>query len=138
MEGKPIVVGFSEKLTALNPLSALRYIALADSSAPRSHGNCDGISRSGSAAHHSSIIQSLYARRLARPTSGSFIWANRRPPNPHVIEGKHKDAQAPTLSMSSKRWWGSVTPGRKSVNMDAAPFHSEIGRPTAPLTAAIG
>src|SRR5690242_11979864 len=57
--GKPSASGFSEKLTARTPRSALRRISAAATSASRNHGSWHGMNRCRSVAHHVSTTQSL-------------------------------------------------------------------------------
>src|SRR4051812_48547437 len=114
MLANPSPSGFSEKLTARNPRAALRRISPAATTGSLSHGSWHGMKRARSVAHHSSIIQSLYARSEASPSSGSFTRANRLPANPHSVEPKHSDAQMPATSMSARRVIGSLTDDRNS------------------------
>ena len=66
-----------------------------------------GMKRSGCCCHHSSTIQSLYARVVARPSSGSFALEYTRPQKPVIIDGKFRAAQMPPTSMSFTRSCGS-------------------------------
>ena len=50
-----------------------------------------GMNRSGCCCHHSSTIQSLYARVVARPSSGSSRGRVTRPQKPVIIDGKFTD-----------------------------------------------
>src|SRR6186997_3215748 len=96
------------------------------------------MNRPRSVAHHSSSIQSLYARSDARPTSRSRIAEKRRPAKPQTNEGKHNDAHTPLTFMSSRRARGSYTPRRKSSYFWAMWTHSATGRPEEPFEVANG
>ena len=139
MLANPSPSGFSEKLTARNPRAALRRISSAASSGSASHGSWQGMKRSRSVAHHSSIIQSLYACSDASPSSGSCMRAKRLPAKPQSVEPKHSEAQIPATSMSARRVIGSLTEGRNSsYEQRDAPFHSSSTRPAAPFANRIG
>ena len=56
--------------------------------------------RSGCGCHHSSCTQSLNARVVARPSSGSEHCEYTRPQKPVIIDGKLSDAHTPLMSMS--------------------------------------
>src|SRR6476661_4980729 len=59
IDGAPIAVGFSENVTAWQPLSARRRTSLADSSTSKYGRIPHGMNRPGWAPHHSSTCQSL-------------------------------------------------------------------------------
>ena len=68
--------------------------------------------RSGCGCHHSSCTQSLNARVVARPSSGSEHCEYTRPQKPVIIDGKLSDAHTPLRSMSCTRASMSQQPGR--------------------------
>src|SRR5690349_24121336 len=57
MLGMPRPAGFSENVTAWQPLSASRWISFAHSSTSKSGRMPQGMNRSGYAPHHSSTCQ---------------------------------------------------------------------------------
>ena len=59
--------------------------------------------RSGWGCHHASCTQSLNARVVARPSSGSEHCEYTRPQKPVIIDGKLSDAHTPLTSMSCTR-----------------------------------
>ena len=73
MLGRPRYAGISEKLTARTPRAALRSTSIAASSGSQSGTMHSGTSRPPLGAHHSSTIQSLYARthNVASSRSGA-------------------------------------------------------------------
>ncbi len=71
-----------------------------------------GMIRSGCGCHQASCTQSLKARVVARPSSGSEHWEYTRPQNPVIIEGKLSEAQMPARSMSWTRASTSKQPRR--------------------------
>src|SRR6266496_973085 len=74
MLGMPRPAGFSENVTAWQPLSARRRTSLAASSTSNSGRMPHGMNRSGYAPHHSSTCQSLYAWIITRFTARSGPW----------------------------------------------------------------
>src|SRR6476660_3251540 len=94
-DGNPSRSGVSGNDTARNPRAALARTSSAATDASASHGSWQGTTRSGCDPHHSSSIQSLYARKQASPSSGSRRVAKRRPAKPHTKEGKQTDAHTP-------------------------------------------
>ena len=62
-----------------------------------------GMTRSGCGCHHASCTQSLNARVVARPSSGSEHCEYTRPQKPVIIDGKLSDAHTPLRSMSCTR-----------------------------------
>src|SRR5581483_4291912 len=71
MLGMPSPTGFSENVTAWQPIAARRWISFAASSTSKSGRMPHGMNRSGCAPHHSSTCQSLYALIMTRLTSRS-------------------------------------------------------------------
>ncbi len=106
IDGNPRLGGISQNVTARTPRSALRRISAAASSPSQSGMMISGIRRPPESPHHSSTIQSLYARTHARPRSWSFPSRNVWPQNRGKV-GKHSDASTQLLSMSSSRAFGS-------------------------------
>ena len=101
-EGSPSAAGFSEKVTARAPFAAQRSTSATARSASQSGRMTSGIRRPGTAPHHSSIIQSLYARTHARPSSRSDASVNSCPQK-RGNAGKHSDASMPARSRSRTR-----------------------------------
>ncbi len=66
---------------------------------------------------------------VAHPSSWSWAWANTRPQNPVIIDGKFTDAQTPLRSMSRMRSWMSQQPGRMSLNLVGSRFFMLLVRP---------
>src|SRR5258708_17645658 len=71
MLGIPSPAGFSENVTAWQPLAASRRTSVAASFTSNSGRIPQGMNRSGCAPHHSSTSQSLYALIITRLTSRS-------------------------------------------------------------------
>ena len=92
MDGSPRSTGFSGKLTALKPRSALARTSAAATSGSSSQASCRAMMRSGWGPAHSSLCQSFQARRQARPSSESLLRANTVPAKPAMRDGKHSDA----------------------------------------------
>ena len=90
-DGSPSAAGFSEKVTARAPFAAHRSTSATARSASQSGRMTSGIRRPGTAPHHSSIIQSLYARTHARPRSRSVASVNSCPQK-RGNAGKHSEA----------------------------------------------
>src|SRR5262245_38556511 len=88
-DGNPNRSGVSGNDTERNPRTAFTRTSTAASDASANHGSWQPAKRSGCEPHHSSSIQSLYARRHARPSRGSRTAENRRPAKPHTNDGKH-------------------------------------------------
>src|SRR5271165_4513797 len=90
IEGQPSLEGFSEKVTAWQPRPAIRWTSSAASSGSQSTGIERGMNRPGSAPHHPSTCQSLYAFTMASasPASVAAARANSWPQN-WGKEGKH-------------------------------------------------
>ena len=65
------------------------------------------MSRPPEPPHHSSTIQSLYARMHASPRSRSAISENVCPQKRGKLDGKHIIASMPPSSMSTSRATGS-------------------------------
>ncbi len=75
MEGSLSCAGNSGKLTALKPRPALARTSVAATATSGSQGSWSGMMRSGWLPAHTSMCQSLKARRQARPRSGSCVRA---------------------------------------------------------------
>ncbi len=88
-----------------------------------------GTIRSGYGDHHSSWSQSFHARVVAQPSSWSSAWANTRPQNPVIIDGKLTEAHTPLRSMSRMRSWMSQQPARMSLNLVGSRFFMLLARP---------
>src|SRR5947207_15875255 len=86
--GRRSFAGFSEKLMAWQPLAATRCTSAAIRCGSHSGGSASGMKRPGYVPHHSSMCQSLYARRMARAASLSFERANTCPQRLGT-DGKH-------------------------------------------------
>ena len=106
IEGSPRLGGISQNVTARTPRSALRRISSAASSASQSGTMINGTRRPPESPHHSSTIQSLYARTQARASSRSFASRNVWPQKRGKV-GKHSEASTQLTSMSSSRALGS-------------------------------
>src|SRR3954468_1761684 len=100
--GQPSFDGFSEKVTACDPMRAVRRTSSASTCGSQIAGNEQGMNRPGCVPHHSSMCQSLYARTIARATSLSSVRPNSCPQN-CGNEGKHNDPRRPFASMSLTR-----------------------------------
>jgi hypothetical protein len=107
MLGRPRWGGISLKHTARTPRSALRRTSAAASSALHNGMRQSGTSRPPLSAHHSSTIQSLYARTQARPRSRSGVASAKVCPQNRGKVGKHSEASTWFSSMSSIRALGS-------------------------------
>ena len=104
--GRPSFDGISENATAVTPRAALCRTSAAASSTSHSGTRHSGMSRPPESPHHSSTIQSLYARTHANARSLSFASANVWPQKRGNV-GKHSDASTWSTSMSSRRAFGS-------------------------------
>ena len=138
IDGSPSRAGNSGKLTALKPRAALARTSAAATSTSANHGSCSGMMRSGCAPAHSSMCQSLNARRQASPSSASFAREYTAPQNPDTSEGKHRAAQMPPRSMSTIRASMSKQPGRISSKRAGSMLHSFFGRPTTVFSPMLG
>ena len=79
--------------------------------------------RSGCGCHHSSYTQSLNARVVASPSSGSEHCEYTRPQKPVIIDGKLSDAHTPLMSMSCTRASTSKQPGPHLVEAERLDLH---------------
>src|SRR3954464_3158109 len=91
-----------------------------------------GISRPPLSPHHSSTIQSLYARMHASPTSLSLANENVWPQKRGNV-GNDNDASVQLASMSSSRALGSKQPGRISSYVMPSSFISSREKPAAAM-----
>jgi hypothetical protein len=130
MLGNPRYAGISEKHTARTPRAALRSTSAAASAGSHNGTRHSGTSRPSLPAHHSSIIQSLYARTQSSASSRSLASRNVWPQNRGKF-GKHKDACVQFASMSFTRAAGSKHPGRTSSYVVAVMVMSSRSRPEA-------
>src|SRR5689334_6151640 len=78
MLGKPRCTGFSENVTAKQPLSATRRTSAAILSTSHIIGSASGMKRPGYAPHQPSMCQSLYACTSATARSSSFVAARAK------------------------------------------------------------
>jgi hypothetical protein len=114
-DGSPRAAGFSLNVIAREPFAAVRRISAAAASGSHSGTIDSGISRLGSAAHHSSSTKSFHACTHASARS-------RSPPSRNVWPAKRgncgnaSDPNTPSSSMSASRALGSRHPGRMSSN----------------------
>ena len=94
------MAGFSENAIAAAPSAAQRSISATASAGSRNGSRISGIRRPGTAPHHSSSIQSLYARRQASPSSWSS-WSENSWPQNRGNDGKHNDDSTWLRSMGA-------------------------------------
>src|SRR5947208_15453956 len=106
IDGSPSLGGISLKHTACTPRSLLRRISAAAMSASHRGTMMSGIRRPPLSPHHSSTIQSLYARMHASPTSLSWANENVCPQNRGKV-GNDSDASVQFWSMSASLALGS-------------------------------
>ena len=106
MLGKPRYAGISEKQTARTPRAALRSTSAAASRGSHSGTRHSGTSRPSLGPHHSSTIQSLYARTHSNASSRSLASRNVCPQNRGKL-GNDSDACVQFMSMSRSRATGS-------------------------------
>ncbi len=59
MLGRPILVGFSVRVTEVQPMSAIRLISFTVSSMSQVGSSAQGMKRAGSVPHQSRMCQSL-------------------------------------------------------------------------------
>ena len=121
--------GNSGMVMARQPFAATRRTSSAISCGSQTGGMASGMNRSGYAAHHSSMCQSLYAWTVASARSLSCASWNMPPANPAKV-GKHIDASTPLRFMSRTRSWMSYAPGRISANPTGSKPHSSLGHVT--------
>src|SRR3954452_20732868 len=105
--GSPSLAGISENATACTPRAALWRTSAAASSTSHSGTMHSGISRPPESPHHSSTIQSLYARTHAQPRSRSVVASVNVCPQNRGNVGKQSEASTQFISMSSMRAFGS-------------------------------
>jgi hypothetical protein len=129
IDGYPIWCGRSGRVTARKPRSALRRISAAPSSGSESQVIPNGMIRSGCGCHHSSWTQSLNARVVASPSSGSEHCEYTRPQKPVIIDGKLSEAHTPLMSMSRTRASTSKQPGRIWSKRNGSSFTDSGRRP---------
>ena len=91
-----------------------------------------GISRPPLSPHHSSTIQSLYARTQARATSLSCASAKVCPQKRGKV-GKQSEASTWLRSMSASRAFGSQQPRRISSRVMPSSVISSRSNPTAAM-----
>src|SRR5262245_16905462 len=106
IDGCPRCTGFSENVTAWQPLSATRRTSAAIFSGSHIIGIDSGMNRPGYAPHHDSMCQSLYARTSASAKASSCcaVRENSCPQN-CGNDGKHIDPSTPLAFMSLTRSW---------------------------------
>src|SRR3954447_17815665 len=102
MLGMPSPAGFSENVTAWQPLRASRCTSAAASCTSNSGRMPHGMKRSEYAPHHSSTCQSLYALIITRLRSRSGPALSTWPEKP-VKFGKLSPASWPPADMSRTR-----------------------------------
>lgn len=112
MDGSPRCGGISENATARTPRAALRRTSAAANSASHSGTRVSGMSRPcASGPHHSSTIQSLYARTPSSPSSRSLASVNVCPQKRGNV-GKQSADWTWLTSMSASRSGTLNDPGR--------------------------
>ncbi len=129
--------GFSENETAWQPFAALRRTSAAIASGSQIGGSISGMKRPGAPPHHSSMCQSLYACRTARPASRSDERLNSCP-HRFGNDGKHIEPITPFASMSSTRSAKSKQPERISSNDVGSMPYSSGGRPATAFSPMFG
>lgn len=111
-EGSPRCGGISENATARTPRAALRRTSAAASSGSQSGMSVRGMSRPcASGPHHSSTIQSLYARTQSSPSSRSLASVKVCPQKRGKV-GKQSADWTWLTSMSASRSGTEWEPGR--------------------------
>ncbi len=109
MDGSPRWGGISENATARTPRAALRRTSAGASSASHSGMRVRGMRRPrASGPHHSSTIQSLYARTPRSPGSRSFASVNVCPQNRGKVGKQSAD----------RTWWTSVSASRSGTEKE--------------------
>lgn len=112
MDDSPRNGGISENATARTPRAALRLTSSAASRASHSGTIGSGMRRPcASGPHHSSTIQSLYARTPSRASSRSFASVKVWPQNRGKV-GKQSADWTWLTSMSARRSGTEKEPGR--------------------------
>src|SRR4051812_43556010 len=108
MLGKPRCTGFSENVTAKQPLSATRRTSAAILSTSHIIGIDNGMKRPGYEPHQLSMCQSLYACTSSTAKGSSFSAARAKSwPQNCGNDGKHMDPRIPLAFMSLTRSWMS-------------------------------
>lgn len=132
IDGSPRYVGISLNVTARTPRSALRRISATARSMSHSGMRHSGMSLPPLSPHHSSTIQSLYARTQASPTSLSLASAKVCPQKRGKV-GKQSEPSTWFMSMSSSRAFGSQQPRRICSRVIPSSVISSREKPTAAM-----